>query len=188
MRDDHIRSADFFDAENHPTMTFISTAVRAEDGDFFIDGDLTIRGITKQVTLAVDTPAFGPAPGQPEGRVLGDHRDEPHDFGVSYNGPIPGGGMALGDGCRSCWTSRPTSPPDRTPAPPLAGTSPRVPSGRHRPALSTEPPEEPLAGSHRLRLRFRDSSAIGLRGVATTCSSRNSTRTPPIASSTDPTW
>src|SRR5579859_8009982 len=56
MRDDHIRSADFFDATNHLTLTFASTRVRHEDGQFYIDGELTIRGVTKLVTLAVETP------------------------------------------------------------------------------------------------------------------------------------
>src|SRR5262249_38766251 len=61
-RDEHIRSADFFDAEMHPVITYASTALRFDDGEFFIDGDLTIRGTTRQVTLAVETPEFGPNP------------------------------------------------------------------------------------------------------------------------------
>jgi polyisoprenoid-binding protein YceI len=98
MRDNHIRSADFFDAENHPDMAFASTKVRVEDGEFFIDGDLTIRGITKPVTLAVETPEFGPNPqGGMKAGFSATTEVNRDDFGVSYNGPIPGGGMALGD-------------------------------------------------------------------------------------------
>jgi polyisoprenoid-binding protein YceI len=49
-RDTHLRSADFFDVENHPTMTFKSTKVT----DNFLEGDLTIRGITQPVSFALD--------------------------------------------------------------------------------------------------------------------------------------
>ena len=97
MRDDHIRSADFFDLANHPTMTFTSTGVRVEDGEFFLDGDLTIRGTTKPVTLAMETPEFGPSPqGGTKAGFSATTEINRDDFGVSYNGPIPGGGMALG--------------------------------------------------------------------------------------------
>jgi hypothetical protein len=60
-RDDHIRSADFFDAASHPTLSFASTGIRHLDGQFFIDGNLTIRGATKPVTLQLEPPEFGPA-------------------------------------------------------------------------------------------------------------------------------
>ncbi|HEY2791752.1 MAG TPA: YceI family protein [Micromonosporaceae bacterium] len=98
MRDDHIRSADFFDADNHPTFTFVSTGVRFDDGELFIDGDLTIRGITKPVTLAAETPEFGPNPrGGMKAGISASTEINRTDFGVSYNGPIPGGGVALAE-------------------------------------------------------------------------------------------
>jgi polyisoprenoid-binding protein YceI len=98
MRDDHIRSADFFDAENHPALTFTSTGIRHDDGEFLIDGDLTIRGVTKPVTLTVETPEFGPsAHGGTKAGFSATTEINRHDFGVSYNGPIPGGGVALGE-------------------------------------------------------------------------------------------
>lgn len=98
MRDDHIRSADFFEVENHPTITFTSTGLRSEEGEFFIDGNLTIRGITKPVTLAVETPEFGPNPqGGTKAGFSATAEINRSDFGVSYNGPIPGGGVALGE-------------------------------------------------------------------------------------------
>ena len=98
MRDDHIRSADFFDAEHHPTMTFTSTGIRAEDDSFFLDGNLTIRGVTRPVTLAIETPEFGPGPqGGTKAGFSATGEINRSDFGVSYNGPIPGGGMALGE-------------------------------------------------------------------------------------------
>ena len=98
MRDDHIRSADFFDAEHHPTITFVSTGVRLNDGDFYVDGDLTIRGVTKPISLKTQTPEFGPN-GQ-DGFKAGFSATaeiDRTDFGVSYNGPIPGGGLALSE-------------------------------------------------------------------------------------------
>ena len=98
MRDDHIRSADFFDAQNHQAMAFTSTGIRHEDGQFSIDGELTIRGVTRPVTLDVETPEFGPNPqGGSKLGLSATTEINRHDFGVSYNGPIPGGGMALGD-------------------------------------------------------------------------------------------
>src|SRR5262252_7490127 len=61
-RDEHLRSADFLDVANHPTVTFRSTAVRAAregGGALDVTGDLTIRGVTRPVTLSVEplTPA-----------------------------------------------------------------------------------------------------------------------------------
>jgi polyisoprenoid-binding protein YceI len=98
MRDDHIRSADFFEVENHPSITFTSTGVRYQDGEFFIDGDLSIRGTTKTVTLTVEPPAFGPNPmGGTKAGFSATTEVNRNDFGVSYNGPIPGGGVALGE-------------------------------------------------------------------------------------------
>jgi polyisoprenoid-binding protein YceI len=98
MRDDHIRSADFFEVENHPAITFASTAIRDEGGEFFVDGNLTIRGTTRPVTLAVETPEFGPNPqGGTKAGFSASTEINRTDFGVSYNGPIPGGGVALGE-------------------------------------------------------------------------------------------
>ena len=51
QRDDHLRSADFFDAEQFPTITFSSTGISHKGSDVAISGDLTIKGVTKQVTL-----------------------------------------------------------------------------------------------------------------------------------------
>jgi polyisoprenoid-binding protein YceI len=98
MRDDHVRSADFFEVETHPSITFTSTALRHEDGEYFIDGNLTIRGVTKPVTLDVDTPEFGPSmQGGTKAGFSATTEISRTDFGVSYNGPIPGGGAALGE-------------------------------------------------------------------------------------------
>lgn len=97
MRDEHIRSADFFDAANHPSITFTSTGIRFEDGEFRLDGDLTIRGVTKPVSLLLEEPAFGPGPqGGTKSGFSATVEIDRTDFGVSYNGPVPGGGVVLG--------------------------------------------------------------------------------------------
>jgi polyisoprenoid-binding protein YceI len=97
-RDDHIRSADFFEVVNHPAITFVSTGVRDEGGELFVDGNLTIRGTTRAVTLALETPEFGPNPqGGTKAGFSATTEINRSDFGVSYNGPIPGGGVALGE-------------------------------------------------------------------------------------------
>jgi YceI-like domain len=58
VRDNQVRSADFLDAEHFPSITFASTAVRDEAGRYFVDGDLTIRGTTRPVTLDLDVNGF----------------------------------------------------------------------------------------------------------------------------------
>lgn len=98
MRDDHIRSADFFDAANHPTITFTSTGIRQSGDDYYVDGDLTIRGTTKAVSLKTETPEFAQnSPASYKAGFSAATEIDRTDFGVSYNGPIPGGGLALGE-------------------------------------------------------------------------------------------
>jgi polyisoprenoid-binding protein YceI len=98
QRDDHIRSADFFEVESHPTMTFVSTGVRRDGDDFLLDGDLTIRGTTKPVTFNLEVNGFGPdAYGGTRVGFSATGEINRNDFGVSYNGPIPGGGVAVSE-------------------------------------------------------------------------------------------
>ena len=97
-RDGHLRSADFFDIENHPTMTFRSTGVRAVGGDRFdVDGELTVRGITRPLTLhaAFDGTAQDPWGGEraafsATGKV---NREE---FGLTWNQALETGGVLVG--------------------------------------------------------------------------------------------
>jgi len=100
QRDAHIRSADFFHVEEHPTMTFASTGLRAADGEFLLDGDLTIRGTTKPVTFKLEVSGFGPdAYGGTRAGFSATTEINRTDFGVSFNGPIPGvpGGVAVSE-------------------------------------------------------------------------------------------
>jgi polyisoprenoid-binding protein YceI len=97
-RDNHIRSADFFEVESHPEMKFRSTGVRPDGENFLLDGDLTIRGITKPVTLKLEVNGFGPdAYGGTRAGFSATGEINRHDWGVSYNGPIPGGGVMVSE-------------------------------------------------------------------------------------------
>jgi len=97
-RDNHIRSADFFEVETHPTLTFHSTGLRRDGGDFLLDGDLTIRGTTKPVSLKLEVNGIGPdAYGGTRAGFSATTEINRSDFGVSYNGPIPGGGVAVSE-------------------------------------------------------------------------------------------
>jgi polyisoprenoid-binding protein YceI len=103
QRDDHIRSADFFEVEKYPTMTYRSTGIRRDGDGFVLHGDLTLKGVTRPVPLTLEANGFGPDPlaadplaGARAGFTATGEINR-MDFDVSYNGPIPGGGVALGD-------------------------------------------------------------------------------------------
>ena len=100
QRDAHIRSADFFEVEKHTHMTFTSTGVRAEGDHFLLDGDLTLKGVTKPVTFKLDVNGFGPdAYGGTRVGFSATTEINRSDFGVNFNGPIPGvpGGVAVSE-------------------------------------------------------------------------------------------
>ncbi|MQA86437.1 MAG: hypothetical protein GEV03_17850 [Streptosporangiales bacterium] len=97
-RDNHLRSPDFFDVENHPTMTYASTGIRRNGEDYEVDGELTIRGVTRPVTLTVEWGGVHPDPwgGQRLG-LSATGRINRQDFGMDFNIPIEGGGVVVGD-------------------------------------------------------------------------------------------
>lgn len=98
QRDGHIRSADFFDAEKHPSMTFVSTAVAADGDDWTITGDLTIKSITKPVVLSVEVGGFGPDPyGGYRAGFSATAEISRKEFGVDIEMPLDGGGVVVGD-------------------------------------------------------------------------------------------
>jgi polyisoprenoid-binding protein YceI len=68
QRDNHVRSEDFLHVEEYPELSFVSTGVRHNGEEFLLDGDLTIRGVTKAVTLNMEINGFADANG---GTVLG---------------------------------------------------------------------------------------------------------------------
>ncbi|MCW2701379.1 MAG: uncharacterized protein JWQ45_2914 [Blastococcus sp.] len=98
QRDAHIRSADFFDVQTHPQMTFRSTAVRTDGADWTVDGDLTIKGVTKPVTLALELNGFGPdAYGGYRAGFSARTEINRNEFGVDIKMPMDGGGVVVGD-------------------------------------------------------------------------------------------
>jgi polyisoprenoid-binding protein YceI len=100
QRDGHIKSADFFEVESHPNWTFTSTGVKADGDDYLLNGDLTIRGVTKPVTLKLEINGVGPdAYGGTRAGFSAVGEINRNDYGVSFNGPIPGvpGGVILSD-------------------------------------------------------------------------------------------
>ena len=97
-RDQHLKSADFFDVAKNPKITFQSTAVKKiSENKLQVLGDLTIRGKTKPVTLDVDVLGFGPGYGGTRGGFEGRTKINRQDFGVAWNDVVEGGGAVLGD-------------------------------------------------------------------------------------------
>jgi polyisoprenoid-binding protein YceI len=106
-RDEHLRSADFLDVENHPTISFSGRFTqRVGDIDFKGEVDLTIRGVTRTVPLDISylgewrTPFWVGDENRGEMRRIGFEartRLDRHDFGVSWQDEIPGGGVVAGD-------------------------------------------------------------------------------------------
>lgn len=98
QRDEHIRSADFFEVDTHATMTFRSTGLRADGGDWALNGELTLHGVTRPVELAVEVHGFARDPWGGT-RVGFSARGQLNrkDFGISVDMPMDGGGVVVGD-------------------------------------------------------------------------------------------
>jgi polyisoprenoid-binding protein YceI len=99
-RDEHLRSPDFFDVAQFPVITFKSRRVQpGKGGDLFVTGDLTIRGITREVTLDVEP--LSPEVNDPWGNVKrgasARARINRKDFNVVWNAALDGGGVLVGD-------------------------------------------------------------------------------------------
>ncbi|MFT4306736.1 MAG: YceI family protein [Microbacterium sp.] len=96
-RDTHLRSADFFDAEQFPTIDFVSTGVRVEGGDFLVDGELTLHGVTKPVTFTVEFGGFGTDPwGNYKAGATATAVIDREDFGLTWNAALETGGVLVG--------------------------------------------------------------------------------------------
>lgn len=98
-RDAHLRSADFFDAEHHPTITFRSTRiVPAADRAWDVEGDLSIRGVTRPVRLAVVlTAAIIDPDGNHRAAAEVTAKINRKDWGLNWNQALELGGMLVGD-------------------------------------------------------------------------------------------
>jgi len=99
QRDEHLRNSDFFEVENHPEILFTSQKVEKIDNDnFVLRGDLTLKGITKQVKLQVEYSGITKDPwgGQRAGFVVTGKINR-NEFGLSFNAALETGGVVLGD-------------------------------------------------------------------------------------------
>lgn len=98
QRDAHLRSPDFFDTGNHPLMTYRSTGIRADGDGYVVDGELTLKGITKSVPLALEINGFGPdAYGGTRAGFSATAEINRQDFGVSWNAAMETGGVVVSD-------------------------------------------------------------------------------------------
>jgi polyisoprenoid-binding protein YceI len=97
-RDAHIRSADFLDAENHPTITFRATSIEPNGDDFVLNGELTIRGNTKPVALDLEINGFGADPygGQRVG-FSAKTKVSRKEFGITFNAVLETGSLVVSD-------------------------------------------------------------------------------------------
>jgi polyisoprenoid-binding protein YceI len=97
-RDAHVRSADFFAADEHPTMRYRSSGVREDNGGFILDGELTLKGVTKQVPLKLELGGFGPDPyGGTRAGFTASGEIRRSDFGVDFNAALETGGVVVAD-------------------------------------------------------------------------------------------
>ena len=100
MRDDHLRSPDFFEADPYPEMEFVSRSIEAGelDDEVVITGDLTIRGITKEIVLRAEV--AGPAPDDEDRLRVGlqiTGQVSRKDYGMKFNHMLGGGNALVGD-------------------------------------------------------------------------------------------
>jgi polyisoprenoid-binding protein YceI len=100
QRDAHLKSADFFDVEKYPTLSFQSTRISSvADGELAVEGDLTIRGVTRKVTFSVEGPT-APAKdpwGNTRVAVSATTKINRKDFGLTWNAALETGGILVGD-------------------------------------------------------------------------------------------
>ena len=98
QRDDDLRSANFFQIDQYPTMTFRSVGIRHGEDGFDVNGELTLHGVTRPVTLALDVNGFTRDPyGGTRAGFSATTELNRGDFGISTNIPMDGGGVVIGD-------------------------------------------------------------------------------------------
>lgn len=98
QRDEHLRSDDFFSAATHPKMTYQTTGIRKDGDHYVVDGDLTLKGVTKSIPMKVELNGFGPdAYGGVRAGFTATGKLSRKDFGVNWNAAIEGGGVVVSD-------------------------------------------------------------------------------------------
>jgi len=97
-RDNHIRTNDFFGVEEHPTWTFASTGIKSNGEDYALEGDLTLKGVTKPVTLDLEILGVNKDPwGNTKAGFSASTKVNRKDFGIEWNAPLEAGGFLVGD-------------------------------------------------------------------------------------------
>lgn len=98
-RDNHLRRADFFEVEKYPEMTFKSTKVEKQGKGWVVTGDLTMKGVTKSVSIPFQIAGWLPGSdrGGPKMGIAGETMINRRDFGVNYGSNLPSGIPAIGD-------------------------------------------------------------------------------------------
>lgn len=97
-RDGHLKSADFFGVEQNPTMTFVSTRIEPNGGDYTVYGDLTMNGVTKEVVLEAEFNGRGVSPfGATVYAFSAEGKLNRKDFGMTWNAGIEAGGVLVSD-------------------------------------------------------------------------------------------
>jgi polyisoprenoid-binding protein YceI len=97
-RDGHLRTNDFFDVEHHPTMTFVSTGIRPDGGDFVLSGDLTIKGVTRGVEFDLEFEGTSTDPwGNQKIGFSAETEINRKDFGLEWNVALETGGVLVGE-------------------------------------------------------------------------------------------
>jgi polyisoprenoid-binding protein YceI len=101
-RDAHLRGPDFLDVERYPEITYRSTSVRHKDGDRWeVTGDLTVRGVTRSITIAVEFCGLATDPwGNVRAGILGTTEIDRDDFDLTWNQALDSGGFVLGKGVK----------------------------------------------------------------------------------------
>lgn len=99
QRDDHLRTNDFFDAPNFPKITFVSTAVeKLDEANFRMTGDLTIKGVTKSITVDFEFAGGAKDPyGNERVGFEGSTAINRKDYGVNFNAVLESGGVMVSD-------------------------------------------------------------------------------------------
>lgn len=98
-RDNHLRSADFFEVETYPEITFVSTSVnKVSDDEYQITGNLTIKGTTKEITLDTEFGGFMKDPyGNEKAGFSINGKLNRKDFGLNWNAALEAGGVMVGN-------------------------------------------------------------------------------------------
>ena len=97
-RDAHLKSADFFHVEEHPTMSFTSTGIREHGSDFYLDGDLTIRGTTRPVTFDLEFNGVATTPwGGRSAGFSAETEINRKDWGLEWNVALESGGVLVSE-------------------------------------------------------------------------------------------